>query len=322
MKQNLKRYMLFFMVLGMIVSIAAGCGGGSADTSAVVMEMPAASAPAMEDFATADDAFIEMSYTTAVDGAFSDSKSVYQDPNAKLIREANLTIQTTEFEKAVADLEALVIEMGGYFQNASLRGGSYRNANANRTGDYTIRIPAEQYDSFMGQTGNLGYVTSRNETTENIGEQYYDTEARLKTQKTKQARLLSLLEKAENMEDIISLETALSDVEYEIERLSSTLNRYDSLVSFSTIYLTLNEVHKVSEETGVTNTLGQRMSKGFASSVEGLIEGAQNLLVWMSYNVFGLLVVVVLAAGGASIVIKMRKKKQITSLNDQEQTKK
>ena len=300
---------------------AAGCGG-SADTSAVVMEMPAASAPAMEKIETADDAFIEMSYTTDGSGAFSDSKSVYQDPNAKLIREANLSIQTTEFEKAVADLEALVIEMGGYFQNASLRGGSYRNANANRTGDYTIRIPAEQYDSFMGQTGNLGYVTSRNETTENIGEQYYDTEARLKTQKTKQERLLSLLEKAENMEDIISLETALSDVEYEIERLSSTLNRYDSLVGFSTIYLTLNEVHKVSEETGVTNTLGQRMSKGFSSSVEGLIDGAQDLLVWMSYNVFGLMVAAVLVVGGVSIVVKVQKKKQITTLNDQEQTKK
>lgn len=318
MKQRIFTGIALTLVLTMA---AAGCGG-SADTSAVAMEMPAASAPAMEKVETADDAFIEMSYTTDGSGAFSDSKSVYQDPNAKLIREANLSIQTTEFEEAVADLEALVIEMGGYFQNASLRGGSYRNANANRTGDYTIRIPAEQYDSFMGQTGNLGYVTSRNETTENIGEQYYDTEARLKTQKTKQERLLSLLEKAENMEDIISLETALSDVEYEIERLSSTLNRYDSLVGFSTIYLTLNEVHKVSEETGVTNTLGQRMSKGFSSSVEGLIDGAQDLLVWMSYNVFGLLVAAVLVVGGVSIVVKVRKKKQITTLNDQEQTKK
>ena len=318
MKQRIFAGIALTLVLTMA---AAGCGG-SADTSAVAMEMPAASAPAMEKVETADDAFIEMSYTTDGSGAFSDSKSVYQDPNAKLIREANLSIQSTEFEKAVADLEALVIEMGGYFQNASLRGGSYRNANANRTGDYTIRIPAEQYDAFMGQTGNLGYVTSRNETTENIGEKYYDAEARLKTQKTKQERLLSLLEKAENMEDIISLETALSDVEYEIERLSSTLNRYDSLIGFSTIYLTLNEVHKVSEETGVTNTLGQRMSKGFSSSVEGLIDGAQELLVWMSYHVFGLLVAAVLVVGGASIVVKVRKKKQITTLNDQEPTKK
>lgn len=321
MKQNWKRSMVLLLALGLLLTTAAGCGGGSATADA---EAPAASAPAVKQYETADDAFVEMSYATTTSGGGSDvgSGSVYQDPNAKLIREANLRIQTTEFEQAVSKLDELVVGMGGYFQNASLRGGNYRNVNANRSGDYTIRIPAEQYDSFMAQTGDLGYVTSRNETTDNIGEQYYDTEARLKTQKTKQERLLSLLEKAENMEDIISLETALSDVEYEIERLSSTLNRYDSLVGFSTIYLTLDEVHKVSEETGVTNTLGQRMAKGFSSSVEGLIDGAQDLLVWVSYNVFGLLVAAVLVVGGASLAVKVRKKRKRVPVNDQEQNQK
>lgn len=321
MKQNWKRSMVLLLALGLLLTTAAGCGGGSATADA---EAPAASAPAVKQYETADDAFVEMSYATTTSGGGSDvgSGAVYQDPNAKLIREANLRIQTTEFEQAVSKLDELVVGMGGYFQNASLRGGNYRNVNANRSGDYTIRIPAEQYDSFMAQTGDLGYVTSRNETTDNIGEQYYDTEARLKTQKTKQERLLSLLEKAENMEDIISLETALSDVEYEIERLSSTLNRYDSLVGFSTVYLTLDEVHKVSEETGVTNTLGQRMAKGFSSSVEGLIDGAQDLLVWVSYNVFGLLVAAVLVVGGASLAVKVRKKRKRVPVNDQEQNQK
>ena len=304
MKRNMKRSMVLLLALGLIISAAVGCGGGSAASDAMA---PAASAPAMEKAESMDGSFIEMSDTATGSGGMSNP--VYRDPNAKLIREANLHIQTTEFEQAAADLEALVIQMGGYFQNVSFRGGNYQNVNANRMGDYTIRIPAEQYDSFMGQAGMLGYVISRNENTQNIGEQYYDTEARLKTQKTKQERLLSLLEQAENMEDIITLETALSDVEYEIEHLSSTLNRYDSLVGFSTIYLTLNEVHKVSEETGVTNTLGQRMSKGFASSVEDLVEGTQDLLVWVSYHVFGLLILAVVALGGGLTVNKVRRRK-------------
>ena len=72
----------------------------------------------------------------------------------------------------------------------------------------------------------------------------------------------------------------------------------------------------------MTNTLGQRMAKGFSSSVEGLIDGAQDLLVWVSYNVFGLLVVAVIVVGGALTVVKMRKKKEVTTMNNQEQTKK
>ena len=270
-------------------------------------------APVANDSAAGTDQELNGNFSMTTDkteSATEEGDTVYRDPDAKLIREARLRIQTTEFDQAAAELEKLVAAAGGYFENASLQGGSYLNVNANRSGEYIIRIPAEQYDAFLRQTGNFGYVTYRNESTENIGEQYYDTQSRLKTQKTKQERLLALLAKADNMEAIIDLENALSEVEYEIELLSSTINRYDSLVDFSTIYLTLDEVHKVTEETGVANSLGQRMARGFTSSLEGLVDGFQDVLVWFSYNVFGLL-----SAGavlGVSVGItyrKFRKKK-------------
>jgi len=302
MKRNVK---VTAMLLSFI--LLAGCAGAA--TMDAVASAPSAAAP------EAPKEMMDMALTTNSTKGQADwegvDSSVYYDPNAKLIREGNLNIQTTEFDLAVEELETLVHTMGGYFQNVSVHGGSYRNANANRTGEYTIRVPAEQYVQFMNQAGELGYVTYKNETTQNIGERYYDTEARLKTQKTKQERLLSLLERAETMEDIISLESALSEVEYEIEHLSSTLNRYDSLVGFSTIHLTLDEVHKVTEEAGVTNTLGQRMTMGFRSSAEGLIDGFQDLLVWISYHVFGLLIAAaVIGVGGLALIrVVFRKKK-------------
>ena len=307
-----KQYLLILAVL-LAAMLLTGCGAKSSAS---------ASAPAMEIEAStpAADAFFDMESRDSSEGA-RQNNPVYQDPDAKLIREADVRIQSTEFEQAVSELEELVVQMGGYFQSASLDGGSYRNVNANRSGEYVIRIPAENYELFLGQTGDLGYVTYRSETTQNIGEQYYDTEARLKTQKTKQERLLSLLAKAETMEDIITLESALSDVEYEIEQLSSTLNRYDSLVGFSTIRRYLDEVHKVTEGTGVADSLGQRMAKGFSSSLAGLVEGFENTLVWASYHVFGLLVFGGLAVCG--IVIGMRKfgklKKKTKSLEPGEE---
>lgn len=242
--------------------------------------------------------------------------SVYRNPDAKLIREAELNLQTMEFDQAVEQLQALVEQLGGYFQSASLSGGSYRNVNANRSGDYVIRVPAEQYDTFLNQSGDLGYVTYRNETTENVGEQYYDTQTRLTTQKTKQERLLELLSKAGSMEDIIALESALSDVEYEIEQLSSTLNRYDSLVGFSTIYLHLNEVHQVNEQTGVADSLLQRIGKGFASSASGLVEGVQELLVWCAYHVFALVIAAAALVGGAVCWKRRRKQRRTPPKNE------
>ena len=302
MKRKQKRTLA---VLAMLLVLLSGCGAKSAVDSAPSAEAPSGKEESANGFY--DDMVEDMEVSgTSTEESRGEGGSVYRDENAKLIREASLRIQTMEFDQTVLALETMVQQAGGYFENASVHGGGYRDVNAQRFGEYTVRIPAEKYDSFLGKSGELGYVTYRNETTEDIGERYYDTEARLKTQKTKQERLLELLSKAESMEDIIALENALSEVEYEIEQLTSTLNRYDSLVGFSTIYLTLNEVHKVSNEPGVTNSLGQRMASGFASSLENLVEGFQNTLVWFSYNVFGILMAAAVLVAAA---VTFRKKK-------------
>lgn len=68
--------------------------------------------------------------------------------------------------------------------------------------------------------GTLCHVTWQDDSAENISEQYYDTQSRLETAQIKLARLQELLKKAENMEDIITIESAISETEYEIERLS------------------------------------------------------------------------------------------------------
>jgi len=216
--------------------------------------------------------------------------SVYRDEAVKLIRRANLTVQTTEFEKAVAALEELVIRLGGYYENAEVRSGSYYNQNSSRSGNYTIRIPAAAYDEFMTQVDGIGYLARKNESSEDVGERYYDIEARLKTQRTKQERLLELLKKAQSMEDIIALENALTDVEYHIEQYSSDLNRYDGLVSFATIHISLDEMIKIVDEPGEKAGLFTRMKAGVVSSAADLVDGVQDMLIWVSYNLFGLLV--------------------------------
>lgn len=224
--------------------------------------------------------------------------SVYRDETVKLIRRANLTVQTTEFDKAVAALELLVGELGGYYENAELRSGSYYNQNSNRSGNYTIRIPAERYEDFMSQVDGIGYLARKNESSEDVGEAYHDIETRLKTQRTKQERLLDLLKKAQSMEDIIALENALTDVEYYIEQYTSDLNRYDGLVSFATIHLSLDEMVKIVDEPGEKAGLFTRMKAGVVSSADGLVTGVQDVLIWASYHLFGLLVFAAAVSAG------------------------
>lgn len=306
---------LFALCLALTLVLCSACGGGSAQNSAAAGDTAASSAGGMDYNSGGAGMDMELYEPSAPQESQSASTtegedgSVYQNAGAKLIRRAELSIQTTQFDQAAQALQVLVEDCGGYFENSSVYGGSYRDANARRSGEYVVRIPAEKYNEFLSATGDLGYVTQLTESSEDVGEQYYDTEARLKTQRTKQERLLALLEKAENMEDIISLESALSEVEYQIEQYTSTLNRYDALIGFSTFNIYLNEVAKVTEEVGETASLGSRMAAGFQSSVDGLVNGSRELLVWISYNFIVLAVLAVAVAVGALVGWRQYRKK-------------
>ena len=310
---------LFAISLAAIL-LLAGCGGGS--KTAEDSQAPASSAtsdyeggnylPDRENYWDMDSAETAPSEPMPAPSTLaggSEPSSVYQNPGAKLIRRAELNIQTEQFDQSLEALNQLVNNCGGYFESANLYGGGRRDAYATRSGEYVVRIPAQQYNLFLSSTGDLGYVNSKTESSEDVGTQYYDTETRLKTQRTKQERLLALLERAETMEDIISLENALSDVEYQIEMYASDLRRYDALINFSTFRIYLNEVRQITEEVGETASLGQRMAAGFQASFRGLGQGFQDLLVWVSYNLF--LTAVLIGVAVAAVVIGKRELKKV-----------
>ncbi|WP_160662532.1 DUF4349 domain-containing protein [Colidextribacter sp. OB.20] len=318
----MKRRKLFAISLAAMLLLGAGCGAKRANSASPSVGQPATSAGPIGPCGEAENEYWDMNMggedflpapeepgEPDMPQGGAEGGSIYQNPQAKLIRRAELTIQTEKFDESEAALKRLTAECEGYFENASLYGGSRRDAYANRSGEYTVRVPAEKYDQFLSGTGNLGYVTNKAESSKDVGEEYFDIEARLKTQRTKQERLLALLEKAETMEDIIALESALSDVEYQIEMYSSDLRRYDALIGYSTFNVYLNEVNRVTEEVGETASLGARMAAGFQASVHGLGQGFQNFLVWVSYNVF--LLVVLAAAAAAGVVIGKRKLKKL-----------
>ena len=316
----MKRKLYVIALAVLLLLSGCGGGGGAAMEAHPNFGSPASSAPAATDQDwTGEVGWDEGDYTPAPDvpsGEDSSGGSIYQNPGVKIIRQGELNIQTEQFDQSVEALNQLTASCGGYFESASVYGGGSRDANARRRGEYVVRVPAERYDHFLSSTGQLGYVTSKSESSQDVGERYYDTEARLKTQRTKQERLLALLERSETMEDIIVLENALSEVEYQIEQYSSELNRYDALVGFSTFYVYLNEVGRVTEEVGETASLGQRMAAGVQASFLGLGQGFQDLLIWMSYNLVLVVILAVVIAAGA--VAGRRYWKDLRKKKDQE----
>ncbi len=316
--------------------LLAGCGGGggmgnSAAPSSPAASTPAASAPMTStnsdfDAAEGELGWVQNQKEDQGSGGGEDSP-VYRDAGAKLIRRAELSIQTEKFDETHRALEALVVQYSGYFEMSSVYGGSYRDANARKSGEYTVRVPAEHYNSFKTAAGDLGYVTNSTESSEDVGERYYDAEARLKTQRTKQERLLAMLEKADTMEAIIALQDALSEVEYQIEQYSSELKRYDSLIGYSTFHIWLEEVRSVQEEVGEAAPFGARLAAGVSASARALARSFENFLLWCSYNLFGILIFavvlgVIAVVGTRQLRKQWKKRGEKKELPEREEDKK
>ena len=289
--------LLLAIVLTMALLLTA-CGSG-ASNEAYYDSAPGAEAPA----ASAD-----VSYGGLVkeseDYSYGSAEDIYNNDSNKIIRTANLTIQSTDFDAAVEALNRLTGENGGYYETAEVQSGSYYNQHANRSAYYVVRIPKENFIAFRDGVGGIGHVHSISENSQDVGEAYYDTEARLQTLTTKRDRLLALLEKAEKMEDIITLENALAEVQYEIDKHTATLRKYDSLIGYSTFNIRLNEVEEIVETPSVKETFGSKFVSNLKRGFVEFGEWLQDVAIWLAYNLIG---VIIFAAIVVIVVVVVRR---------------
>lgn len=293
MKRN-KNLCLLLAVLLVSLLVLSGCGGsydysykGESAMNGYPAEAPAAPMPEPEYPYYEDEGFAQDSMAN---GSLGGQQNLASRPNVKLIYTADLEVQTTEYEECNAALRKMVDELGGYFESSSTSNGSYYGSRNYRYASYTIRIPAENYAKLLTSIGGAFHVTNQNESVRDIGQAYAETEGHLATLKTKHERVLKLLSEASTMEDIISLENALSDCEYEIEYYSNQLNNYNSLIGYSTVYVNVSEVVR---ETGITAedpSFGARLAAAFKEACSDFATGCEDFVLWVVENIFNLMV--------------------------------
>ncbi len=200
----------------------------------------------------------------------------------KLIQTAYMELESREYAEALAALEQLVADCGGYIESRTEQGGSLYSSRYNaRYASLTARIPAEKLETAMNAVGEQCNVVSRSTDVADVTESYTDTEARLKMLRLQEERLLEILSKATELSDVLELESRLSDVRYQIERYEATLRNYDSRISYSTLQITLQEVVEYSVINDPPQTLGERLGDGFADSMRLVKNSAENALVWL-----------------------------------------
>ena len=276
----MKKLLSILLALTLLLSLSA-CGSASMNSADKPAESPMATSPALDlkeemGFDSMTGGSVEMP-TMPAPSPEEPSSSLPE--NVKMIYRGYLYLESTEFDAAVAGLEQLVTQMGGYFESSELNNYSpYRHAF------YVVRVPSAKYQSFCSSVGDLAQLNSQRHTTENVSEAYYDTESRLVTQRTKLERLQELLAKADKMEDIITLESAIAETELQIEYLTGSLRKYDALVDYATVEISLEEVYQLSEQEQPVVGFGVKLAEAFKTGTSRFVNDLESFALRFARN--------------------------------------
>lgn len=274
---------------GCMMAVLAGCGSpakfsesAAADTAASsenysISTQNMGAGYLMEEYAM-DEAPAENG------GAETGEEAVVPDSERKLIKTVDLNVETKEFDLVMSTLEEQVNALGGYIEQMdTYNGSSYSGYRRSRNASMTLRIPKDKLTGFLATISEISNVVNRSEYVEDVTLDYVDVESRRNSLRTEQDRLIALLEQAESIEDIISIEDRLSIVRYELERMESQLRTYDNKVDYSTVNIYIDEVQEltpVEEET-----TWERISGGFTASLQNIGDSIKETAVWFIIHI-------------------------------------
>lgn len=278
-------------------------GSSAASTSAMMYSRSAMSAEnSIEDYS--------LDVASAYDGAAVESGSgdttltsgdaeAATDTTEKIIYTADITMQSTDYETACSALEEALAAAGGYMESSdeyTYTDGGERHVS------FTLRVPEENYESFLDAVAEIGNVTYKSQQAEDVTTQYMDIETRLDNLKAQRTRLEELQAQAESLSDLLEIESSLTDVQSQIESWQSQLDWYSQQVSCCTVYVTLNEVE---DYTLTSGTFAEKLADAFGNGWANFVDGVQEVIVWLAG---AWPVVIIIAAAAAAVVVVRRRR--------------
>jgi len=213
----------------------------------------------------------------------------------KLITTMNIDAETYDLDAMMNSVEKKVSELGGYIEESSISmntnsysyyyndGEKYYVAN---TASLTIRVPDDKLQNFVESVESQSNITYSSSSSEDVTLQYADIETRIKALRTEEDRLLDFMEKAETIEDMMSVEDRLTEVQYELQSYEAKIRTMDNKISYSTINLSIDEVKEYTViEQEERDGFFQRIADGFMDSLTTVINGFKEFIIWFISNI-------------------------------------
>lgn len=238
------------------------------------------------------DMMLDMESDDGLKGTGSVTTDQSQTADRKIIKTANMSVETKNFDEFLSTVENFLSQKGGYIENKETNNNT---DFAGRKCYLTIRIPEAELDGLMKKIGENATVTYENISANDVTDSYNDSQRQIEVLETEQERLLELLKKAESLDDILEIEARLTKIRYELSSYEQQLEEYDNSVSYSALSLNVSEVER--ETVAKTDSFFTRVGDGFMSSLASIGNGFTTLAIgFLSIIPYLILIAVILLA--------------------------
>ena len=232
------RKLIIIGTLALAVAAVAGCSAGGGGESGSTGG--GGSAVARGTVESQDSGGV---ITTPTGGGFAAARPIdasVPQVGPRIVQTASLrlSVRRGRFDDAVDEARTVADGLGGFVVSSSASQGS--DGRLVR-GTLVIRIPASKYSDAMRSLAGLGRVEGRQESGQDVSQEYVDLKARARQLQAVEAQLLELLGRANTVGAALAVQQQLSQVQLDLEQAKGRLQYLDDQVAFATISLDLHE---------------------------------------------------------------------------------
>ncbi|MGW0791082.1 DUF4349 domain-containing protein [Streptomyces sp. NPDC002911] len=193
----------------------------------------------------------------SADGASSLSETA-SSVVTHVVRTATLTLEVKDVPKAVATARRVVTR--GMSYGIVSEETTERLNDSREEAHLVLRVPQQDYERVLEELAGSGKVLFRTSDAKDVTGQVVDVESRIATQRASVARVRDLMDKAEKLTDVVTLEGELSSRQAALESLLAQQASLKDRTSRATITLELSEPYEDGkgpddEDTGVLDAL-------------------------------------------------------------------
>lgn len=257
-------------ILTLALAALTGCAASSQRAPQPLTSSPSTStAPQQSADAAAPGGGGDIAMKTVSLERTEDPAAQQQGPNPapverKIIRNATLTLEVEQPAKAMQRIASVAEARGGFVVTSDSRQQTGAHGeHAYEVITVEMRVPAAQFDAALADIRAAGgTVTAQKITGKDVTEEYIDLEARLRTQRALEAQLLEIMKSAHAVSDAISVQSELTKVRTEIERVEGRRRFLENQSSLSTISVTLQPPAPLIGTTGFFRSVGTAFGEG------------------------------------------------------------